>query len=162
MSGQPLSFQLPLAALQLQPPDTCRILLVQLYKNDRLSVSSTENSAIESHPQTVSQYSSFSEMTALKTLIESLPMRVKIQTHSYLVQPCLARSLQLYSVSKIYCPVSTRHGIMQPVAGSRRERANIAVSRESAVSIGETARESLTISSSSKQPLHRPNKTRSY
>ena len=34
--------------------------ILQLYKNDRLSVSSTENSAIESHPQTVSQNSSFS------------------------------------------------------------------------------------------------------
>eukprot|EP01048_Picozoa_sp_COSAG05_P028081 COSAG05_NODE_8526_length_695_cov_12.236577_1_plen_73_part_10 len=37
--------------------------LTAVQKNDRLSVSSTENSAIESHPQTVSQNSSFSEMT---------------------------------------------------------------------------------------------------
>ena len=58
-------------------------------KNDRLSVSSTENSAIESHPQTVSQNSSFSEMTTENT------DRVSVnacQDTDTLVQPCLARS----------------------------------------------------------------------
>ena len=63
-----------------------------VYKNDRLSVSSTENSAIESHPQTVSQNSSFSEMTTENT------DRVSVnacQDTDTLVQPCLATTVGL-------------------------------------------------------------------
>ena len=63
--------------------------ILQLYKNDRLSVSSTEHSAIESHPQTVSQYSSFSEMTTENTDRDSVNA---CQDTDTLVQPCLARS----------------------------------------------------------------------
>eukprot|EP01048_Picozoa_sp_COSAG05_P019548 COSAG05_NODE_3091_length_2331_cov_1.383513_2_plen_138_part_00 len=59
---------------------TC-LHFLQLCKNDRLSVSSTENSAIESHPQTVSQNSLFSELTTENT--DRVSVNACQQTHSY-------------------------------------------------------------------------------
>ena len=104
-----------------------------VYKNDRLSVSSTENSAIESHPQTVSQNSSFSEMTTENT------DRVSVnacQDTDTLVQPCLARSsltLQLGVQRLLY----RKYEAWYHAASSRQQTrdlslANITVSRESA------------------------------
>ena len=73
-------------------------------QNERLSVSSTENSAIESHPQTVSQNSSFSEMTTENT------DRVSVnacQDTDTLVQPCLATAVGLARSSPYRCTAST-------------------------------------------------------
>ena len=64
----------------------------------------TENSAIESHPQTVSQYSSFSEMTTENT------DRVSVnacQDTDTLVQPCLATAVGLARSSPYRCTAST-------------------------------------------------------
>ena len=96
---------------------------LQLYKNDRLSVSSTENSAIESHPQTVCQsvktahsvYKNdrLSVSSTENSAIESQPQTVSqnssfsemttentdrvsvnaCQDTDTLVQPCLATAL---------------------------------------------------------------------
>ena len=91
-------------------------VLTAVQKNDRMSVSSTENSAIESQPQTVSQNSSFSEMTTENT------DRVSVnacQDTDTLVQPCLATTVglaigpHLTGVQRLLYRKYTRHGKQQ-------------------------------------------------